>query len=261
MIRSLGLLAAFVAFSAASGQDLQGRTWTPLAFHVLKPEGAVNAIREMERGTRVIVRLELSGQQYIVLDPGKCKLDSFTDDKNTDLLAAPAPRGGFLRPRISAGGLGVSDGRPNDITFHAPGCLAKGATKVRIKGTLSVLVGKDEKQAELKDVVLKAGAKLEFGTLKLWERTGAAVGPAKRDETFVEYEGKRPLTAVTLVDADGKEIPCRLSLSYRPPADGAYRAMFILKGNKIDRCAVRVKYFDTVEEITIPVDLEVGPGL
>src|SRR5215204_6539930 len=110
MIRSLGLLAILMAFPTASGQDLQGPTWTPLAFHVLKPEGAENAIRETERGTRVVVRLELPGQKYLVLDPGKCKLDSYKDDKNTDLLVAPAPRGGFLRPQVSAGGQTVSDG-------------------------------------------------------------------------------------------------------------------------------------------------------
>jgi hypothetical protein len=36
--------------------------------------------------------------------------------------------------------------------------------------------------------------------------------------------------------------------------------MIILKGNKVDLCTVRVKYFDATEEVTIPVDIEVGPG-
>jgi hypothetical protein len=261
MIRSVSLLVllAVVASSSSPAQDLlQGPKWTPLEFHVQKTEEGENALREFNRGTHVVARLELLGQKFVAIDMTKCKLDSFTDDKNTDLLAAPAARPLSLAISNST----VLGGKPNDINFQAPGCPVKGATKVHIKGTIIALVGKDEKEVEKKDVALKDGLELEMGGIKLQLAKATGFGKTAAD-TRLTCTSERPVISVTILDGDGKELPCRSTLSFHPSATGkgTTRGSITITGTKVERCTLRIKYFDSVEEVKVPVDLEVGPGL
>src|SRR5262245_32273609 len=101
MIRPLGLFALAAAFAAApaAAQDLKGPQWKPLSFYVQRPDPDApdaKAPRDRDRGTRVAARLELPGNTVVALNSKNCKLDSFTDDKGTDLTAGPA---GPLRPQ------------------------------------------------------------------------------------------------------------------------------------------------------------------
>jgi hypothetical protein len=265
LLLSLPLLATLVA--EAPAQDLQGPSWKPQAFQVMKPDADEKSVlRDASVGTRVVARLGLLGQKFITIDPVKSKLDSFTDDLKTDLLAAPAVGAlPFARASLITGGRsGLSGARPNDITFHAPGCPSRGATKVRIKGTVTVIVGKDEKTIEKKDVVLKAGVDLDIGSLKpLADRFANAPGALGRS-TMLSYDGTKAISAITLLDADGKEIPCRFTMTYRPATANTKetcRASVLVTDRTVERCTVRIKYFDSVEEVKVPVDLEVGPGL
>jgi hypothetical protein len=141
----------------------------------------------------------------------------------------------------------------NDVTFHAPNCPAKGAAKVRIKGRVVAVVGKDEKEMEKKDFT--GTADLGFGTIS--EQQGGFGGNA------ATYSGDKPLRAVSFVDADGKTVNCSLStppFGTRPGKGPAYRYSIRPAGNAAIRGTLRVKYFDSTENVTVPVDLEVGPG-
>jgi hypothetical protein len=143
--------------------------------------------------------------------------------------------------------------RSNDLTFRAPNCPAVGATKVRIKGSVVVVVGKDEKEFEKKDFA--GTADLGFGTIR--ELVGGFGNNAV-------YDGDKPLKSVSFVDADGKTVNCALSTSpFGAPAakQSAYRYSIRPAGNAAFRGTLRVKYFDSTENVTVPVDLEVGPGL
>lgn len=261
MARPLLLLTvlAAVAPSRTPAQDIEGPKWTPLSFSVGRPAGdGARAVFDLQQGTRVVARLELPGQKIVTINSAKSKAESFADDRGTDLLAAPVGRGLLGVPAVSGE---HADG----ITFHVSGCPAKGATRVRIKGHVMVLVGRGEKEAEKKDADLKAGIDLGFGELKVQAFRTPGGGLQPRPSTSISFNGTKPLTAVTLLDADGKEIPCRFSPLYQPfaPADGKirHRAAVTVPDRKLERCTVRVKHFDTVEEVKVPFDLEVGPGL
>lgn len=259
MIRSLGFAALGAAFAlpVATAQDIQGPFFKPLAFHVQKSDGggAKNLQGDRESGTRVVARLEVPGRTIVALDTKNSTLDNFTDDKKTDLL--PAPAAGALPNRLALPIAVHTDGldsKPGDVAFHGPVCPAKGATKVHLKGTVVVLLGKEEKEVEKKDVVLKDGAELGFGNLK-------APTNSLGLSTTLTYVGEKPIKSVTLIDADGKEISCRtLRNSTNLLAKTPYRASILANG-KVEKCTVRIKYFDAVEELKVPVDLEVGPGL
>jgi hypothetical protein len=123
-----------------------------------------------------------------------------------------------------------------------------------------VLVAKDEKRVEVKDVSLTQGIDLKFGTLQ------ARAGLQPRRSIAVTYQGSRPLKSVTFLDGNGTEItqrqgPLAVALAAAGiRTENRFRAYFILEA-QVDRCTVRVLYFDTVETIDVPLDLEVGLGL
>src|SRR5215208_127645 len=137
MIRSLGLLAVLVAFSGATAQDVQKPTLKVMSFHVGKPDGPAaklddrgksddrgpGARADRDLGTRVVVRVEVPGRQLISFDTKASKVESFTDDKNTDLAAVPA---GSPAPTLLEVERATIRTRTNDVTFHAPNCPAKG---------------------------------------------------------------------------------------------------------------------------------------
>ena len=127
MIRSLGLFAAFAAVSAAAAQDVQKPTLKVVALHVVKPDGPAAKVDDRgkgdrpfgvdrDRGTRVVVRVDVQGRQLLSIDTKASKVESFTDDRNTDLAAAPA---GSPAPKLLEAERGFRT-RPNDLTFHAP---------------------------------------------------------------------------------------------------------------------------------------------
>jgi hypothetical protein len=258
MIRSLGLLAVLVAFSGATAQDVQKPTLKVMAFHVTKSDGAPaksddrgpGARADRDLGTRVVVRVEVPGRQLISFDTKASKVESFTDDKDTDLAAVPA---GSPAPTLLEVERASIRTRTNDVTFHAPNCPAKGAAKVRIKGSVVAVVGKDEKEIEKKEFA--GSAEFEFG--KMVEQKGGFGG------NQLTYDGDKPLKSVSFVDADGKTVACTLSTSPFGAAAArktAYRNTIRAAGNVAIRGTLRVKYFDSTENVTVPVDLEVGPG-
>jgi hypothetical protein len=256
MSRSLALLALLIAFSPASAQDIQGPSWTPLSFAVYKPDPK-NILRSASAGTRVTALLDIPARKVVSIDFKKSMYDSYTDDKDTNLLAVPAAAAGLGRQLISPGPLNA-----NEITFFAPSCPTRGASRVRIKGSVVALIGKDEKEVEKKDFSLKEGGKLDFGSIKPQDLVTLKMKLFQQ----VIYDGTRPLNSVKVLDVNGNELPCQVSttqgfagllgLGEKP----GYRAVITITGNEVDRCTLKIKYFDSVEELTVPFDLEVGPG-
>ena len=195
MIRSFSLLALFKALTLsteARAQDLQSPFLKPTAFSVVKAEeGAAKAVGQKQDSTRVTARVEVPGRQIVAFNVKNSKLDSFTDDKDTDLIALPAAGGRASLPIQLDGQFG---GVANVIHFNAPTCPAKGATKVRIKGSIAALVGKDEKDIEKKDVDLKKGVDLEFGTLKRFLSPSTGFGMRRNPDAH--YLSRREATQI-----------------------------------------------------------------
>ena len=249
MIRSFGLLAVLAGFSATTAQEAQKPTLKVIGFLVVKvEEGVPKRSQDREQGTRVVVRVDVPGRHIISFDTKASKVDYFSDDKNTDLTATePGPKS---LVKIDRTGLQVA--KPNDLTFHAPLCPTAGATKVRIKGSVVAIVGKTEKETEKKDFT--GNADLGFGTIA--ELKGTFGG------TFLgTYVGDKPLKSISATDADGKPVTCTITQAvvFGGAKKPAYR--YSIRADRgVPRNTLRVKYFEGTEEVTVPVDLEVGPG-
>jgi hypothetical protein len=255
MIRSLGSVAIFVAFSAAAAQDAQKPTLRVTSFHVVKPDEGLDehtaagflAIRA--QGTKVAISPEIPGRQILTFDLKSSKVEIFKDDKNTDLLAVlPHP----VAPRhVEVERIG-SRAKINTVFLQAPGCPTRGATKVHIKGKLVAIVGKDEKQVVKKRFT--GTADLSFGTIAELKQVGFGGNS--------HYTGDKPLKSITLVARDGKKFPVTImsSLTVEVEKKTAYRTTLRIDGSAPAFCTLRVTYFDSVEEVNMPVDLEVGLG-
>lgn len=264
--------------------DSKGPRWSCLSINISKGKFPGDLQSSFDRRTRLEFMLEVPGASIVRIVDTRCNLDSFTDDKNTDFLADSGDEK-VRMPHLSQGLPGVSaDGKYAMVTVHAGIPPAAGATRLRIKGTVTVMVGKNEKDIEKKDVSLQKGVELEFGTLKSKAPFGGVLGDNPIGEGFgkkggagfrlpdnVEYKGNRPLKRVTATDGDGKEIIFRqqtLHRSGRKTGEDVYTIFltrpftgFPKNAPPLDRCTLRITYYDTVEEITVPMKVEAGLGL
>jgi hypothetical protein len=248
----------------ARAQEM-GVRWSALAIEVHKegPPGAEKlSLATLNLGTRVIALLHLPARFIVGFDEKASRVESFTDDRNTDLLQSPrqraSTRSGFQDYDTRAS----EDGKYISITMSAPGWPTTGASRLRIKGSVVALVASDEKQFEQKDASLRIGVDLKVGSLKYdTPRFGF------RAEPILSYQGTRPLNSITLVDAAGNEIESLRMSRYRPARPGAAASFSTtfsqsrLPRAGVDRCTVRAVYFDTVQPVVVPLDLEIGLGL
>lgn len=254
------ILTVIVLAPIASAQEKKAafdQRWTPTSITVGMPIPAgekMRLLREPVEGTSVAALLELPLRFIVDLDPTQSKIESYTDDKGTNLLKADGIR-------IGAPDIGPSDfasaGSNAKIVFRARGVPAPGATRIKIKGKVAIAVGKDEKGAEQKNVSLKKGVDLEIGSIKLPDRDR----PGSFLFNSATYRGTRPLKSVIFLDDKGDEIAHRQNTSsiLRNTAKGEFTTLFSFT-RAVDQCSVRAFYFDTVETVIIPVELDVGLG-
>lgn len=246
MTRLFGLTALAVGFAvhAASADDKDAK-WEVTGLHVTKPRDDAEGWPAQARtgGTSVNVRLAKPGPHFVGFDLSKSKLESFTDDKGTDLNA--------VTPISSSNG--ILAGNSSTLSLRALNCPVLGSTKVRIKGRVVVWTGKDSKEIEKKDVPIRSGIELAFGTIKYSNSLSG--------DDSLSYRGEKPITSMTLLDADGKDISLRFRRDVQPgAAKGAFTASGSAKLKNVKSATVKVAYYDTIEETTVPIDLEVGPG-
>jgi hypothetical protein len=185
------------------------------------------------------------------------KLTAATDDKGFDLTVDPAGAKTFPRNPIGNAGQESWQGQYLTFTIRLPGRPCAGAEKIRLKGNLIVLFGSGEKAVEVKDVRLEEKGK------------ATTVGPAtlalfnpRDEETSVMVRSTKAVKQVLFFDAAGKEIPQRGSLirfGFGTKKADNYSGMVRLEG-KVEACSVRLVYFQNVEQLKVPLNLECGLG-
>jgi hypothetical protein len=258
MVRVVMALAALVAVAApglAHAQGGQGATWSVVSLRVDKP--LPEQFKQGFNPTGVFVSLVLHvPDKYVVgLNYQECKLASASDDKGTNLLENPKKPAFPITPfgpdfRAGPGGAYYL------ATLMLPNWPAAGATKLRFKGSARVLCGTKEKTVEVKAVSIKAGTK-------------SMVGPAaiKLDdfqlpqETSVDVRSPLPTKKIEFLDASGKTLTYFGNISPVTVAKGLeYIGVYHIRA-MVDSVTVRLTYFEEQEQLTIPLDVEVGLGL
>lgn len=212
-------------------------------------------------GTQLQLGISLPGRTFIGEDREQCKFEQFTDDKGNDLYAplGHAPEAddwmGSFGPKFSA------DGKLCGLQVDAPGLPANGSTKLHFKGTLVLSCGVQPKTAEQKNVALKKGFKITAGPVP-FEVTKMQVEGSDTKLEIKAYKSLDRIIKIAFFDAKGKEIQSQREGYDSGSVFGNFSITqyFDLKG-KVTLASVKISYFDKVENVTVPLNIEAGLGL
>jgi hypothetical protein len=218
----------------------------------------------VNEGTRLQMSIAIPGRTFIGEARDECKFGKFTDDKGTNLFAplGHAPEAddwlGTFGPKFT------DDGKLCGLQIKAPGLPAKDATQLQFAGTLVLRCGMTPKTVEQKNVVLKKGAKITAGPVPFQILKVTPAG----NETKFELKANRPLDRIIKVaffDAGGKEIKSDIEGYESGSIFGNYEiTQYYVLSRKIAANAavtVKVSYFDKVENVTVPINVEADLGL
>jgi hypothetical protein len=186
-----------------------------------------------------------------------------TDDKGTDLSKEEEKKGviRFSSPNVTDR---KDEGNPGLVVeLRQPNRPAKGATKLRAKGTIAVQCADGETIVEQKNVALKAKTKIKAGDLEF------AIDEVQ-DQSFgdiqfvVQFSSKQSFDAIKdieFLDADGKPIKQQGMGSGKFGFAGSYSySKSIGLTKKVDKATLKIKMHKTIETVKVPIDLEVGLG-
>lgn len=217
-----------------------------------------------KEGTTIHLLTKNPKVRIIGIGDKKSRVASLTDDKQTNLLRSKeddrfgGSMFGPLQAHIAPGG------HQCELEIKAPRIPARGAAKIQLDATVVLLCGAEEKTVEQQGLALKKGSKLTIGPvpMTLGPIEAARFGEAKQVVTF---ESKQPLNAIRKVEflaADGRPIKHQAMGSGEGGFndDITYSVSFGLM-QKADSVTLRLTYYSKVEELSLPLKMDVGLGL
>ena len=206
----LGIPAMPTALAGESSQtNLQ-----VVALMVVAPNGG-NDNRNYcwKPGVTVSVLYSPTEGKIVTFNENESKLDSFTDDKGTDLMAAPPSTDPFNKPGIS-GMLPMANAGASSITFDlkASGQPAKGATAFSITGKASLQIAAGTHQFTVENVDIKTNAAFSLGDLPVviteagTNRNPWASKDYKYSVTFSSLRDLQSISSLEFFDAAGNKV-------------------------------------------------------
>lgn len=147
-----------------------------------------------------------NGEIADVNDDAGWSLDSVTDDKGKNLLAAVPWEKYYSSAEYGRYQWGYTDGGPSlFLDIKAPGLPSKGATALNITGKISVRTATGSEQLVAENVKLKTGVEFNLGNIKL------TVSDAQMDDGkfSLQLEGKQDSPSISnleFFDSRGNEI-------------------------------------------------------
>jgi hypothetical protein len=228
-------------------------------------------------GTSLAIWIADPENRLVAFDQNNSKLEKFEDDKGTDLTELmPGPFnwsrfGVFRGGRFSTKGFQVEVGGDS---FPAPG-----AAKISLKATLVFRRAASEKTIEEKDVPVKTGRKIKAGTLQL---NIEAVSEEKMKENQQQNQGFRGpdfpetkmgislvasasmenIKSVLFFNSKGEEIKITMTSSGSQSTGllGTTYTNDYWLAEKLDEVTVKITYYEGIESVKIPLNMETGVG-
>ena len=238
---------------------------------VVKPEVYGVEIKKAEPGRDerfgaqegILVKLFIAQPDRFIIgvDDKASKLTSFQDDRKNDLSKSKDPKA-FKQDFLSPFNEVTKDGHGIKLDLRAPQTPAPGAKAIQVKANVALRVGFDEKKQEVKDVNL-ANAKISLAGMNMSVKRSKdqAWGDYKMTVTLSSNRPQDGIRTLTFVGADGKEIKSGITSrsSFSFGAGGNWDVTYGL-GAVVERATIRVEYFDRVEVVNVPLDMELGVG-
>ena len=214
-----------------------------------------------QEGVTVKVFVPQPGRFIIGVDEKASKLSAFVDDRKTDLSKAKDPKA-FKQDFLSPFSEVTTDGQGIKLDLRAPRPPSAGARGIQIKADVALRVGSDEKKQEVKDVSL-AESKISLAGMNVTVKRSKdqAWGDYKMSVTINANRPQDCIRKLSFVGADGKEIKSgiisRSSFSFG--TGGNWDVTYGLE-RVVDKATIRVEYFDKVEVVSVPLDMDLGVG-
>lgn len=223
-----------------------------------KKEGAQGAFFQPP-GLTVVATITPAQGKIVSLDQFKSKVDSFTDDKGTDLLATKS-ESPFNKP-----GFGTMDAKEAVATveIQAAGLPAKGASALNISGTITAQIASGTKQFTMENVDLTNGTHFICGELPI-NITKASVHKAmfsNKEEFSVTFSSTSDLENISTLeffDAQGAKVEARKS--EWGGGMGNYSVAYAFK-QSVGSAKIVATCWTDLKTVEIPLSVKTGLGL
>lgn len=200
--------------------------------------------------TGVTFILKQQGKWIVGADFDKSHIASFSDDKGTDL------KNGQDQRRM----LVISTNRFKDeekvaLTLRTALLPVPGATKLRIKGSIALIIATAEKLEE-KEVKLQDGTSESLGPIEVRGRGH------QNESTYVDLcFTSNMLKSIQFLDSNGIPVSSeRVGHCYCGTHEVVRTESFKLKG-KVEQVKVKVVYVSTTQTVNVPLNLIAGLAL
>jgi hypothetical protein len=200
------------------------------------------------------------------LNQAESKLISFTDDKGTDLMAAPASQDPFNKPGFSIQSSATDTDGVSSVIFDlkASGQPAPGATRLNITGTLSAQIAAGTKQFTVDNLEMKTNIAFNLGDLPLMisdvstNRNAWKAKDYKYSVTFSSGHDLATISGLEFYDAQGNKIDANKSMW----GGGflGYMMQYDIK-QTVDRVKIVATCWQDLKTVAVPIAIQTGIGL
>lgn len=227
-----------------------------------KPKSERSRFISMNEGTKIKFKVSCPDVTFLSLDEKASKVESFTDDKGTNLYDSYA-RGTFDLDSFR----GISkDGHTLNFKVQSPDIPAKGAKEITLKASAIVTVGKDKKQAKAANVSLAKDTAVTLGNIETKiSKVGKPSWGSKKDTTLaVSFQANKSfdnIIDVVFETPEGKKLKSRKVGSMS--GMGTWRRDYHLEfeGEAPEAVTIKTDYYAKTETLTIPIDKKITVGL
>ena len=260
-----GRLFVVAAFCATLGVRAADEWQTQVVgVMITAPEGGKdNRSYCWKPGVTVSVRLTPPTGKIVQLNEEKSKIDSFSDDKGTDVMAGVPSKDPFNKPGISFMLPSAPDGYASVIIdLKASGLPAKGATNLNISGRVKAQVAEGTKQATVENVVINTNTQFNLDDRRIGISAAGLKQEAfsKKEEfsvTFSSLKNLDDISSLEFYDAEGNKMEARK----RAWGGGFLGCMieYVFK-KKPEHVKIVATVWQNLKTIDVPITIKTGIG-
>ncbi len=217
-------------------------------------------------GTSVALLLSSPDGGILKIDRDNSKVTTFVDNKHGDLMkVVTSSRFGNNRAGIGMMPSISKDGTKCSFEVNAPGVPTKGATKLKVSGTLALVKATQKKEYTAANVVFKVGTVIKAGPIPF---TVKKLGkPQWGDAVFtVTFEAKQSLDSVAEIQfydvTSGKKLDAKGGMTSRSSFGSQVtetRAYNFKK--RVGSAKVVITYWTDKHNVTVPFSKVIDLGL
>ena len=237
-----------------------------IALKVVAPDGGKdNRSYCWKPGVTVSVTYAPTAGKIVKFNENDSKIDTFTDDKGTDLMAGPPSQDPFNKPGINYMSTGSEGGESSIILdLKSSGQPAKGAATFTITGKLNLQIVASTNQFTADNVAIKTNASFSLGDLPVViSEAGTNQNPwaAKEYHYSITISSLRDMDSISTLDfydAQGHKVDA-LKRSWGGGFLGSM-IQYDLKQN-LDHAKIVATCWQRLQTIDVPFTVKTGAGL